>query len=72
LDIIFSDLENYLDGISIADLYKYFKDVFGVELDDEYEYEYEVPTKATDEQIEGLIKIMSIRFYKLHEITITE
>lgn len=60
------------NGVSEGELISYFKETFGQEIDPDDYYEMSVPSKATDEQIEGLIKLMSLRFFKLHEITITE
>jgi hypothetical protein len=48
---------------------KFLKDTWNLELDD---YEIEIPQKAKDEDIIKLIGLISLRFFKLHEITITK
>ena len=60
-------------GVDEDDVIKLFKEAFDIDLDleDNY-YEIEVPSSANDEDIAKLISMTTLRFNKLHEITITE
>lgn len=67
------DLSHYLvDGVSEEEFIKFIKETFDIEVDIDDYYEIYIPKTATDEQIKELINLMTLRFYKLHELTITE
>lgn len=64
------DIEYYLSkGFSDDDLYKYIKETFDVELNEDW-FNFSVPEDATDEQVEGLMKIIKLRFFTLKEVSI--
>jgi len=65
------DLDSYLaNSASEDDLFKYVKDTFDVDMEDDFYFD--IPNKATDEQIKGLMEILTLRFHSLKEITINE
>ena len=45
-----------------------FMEFWRREFDKDAEYEFRVPSDATDEQLKGLIKLLSFRFFTLKEI----
>lgn len=68
-----NDLSDFCEGkTQPEDIFKFFKDEFDDEIDEDDYYELEVPSNATDAQIKKLLGMLTLRFFKLHTITITE
>jgi hypothetical protein len=56
-------------GYSEDDIYDYIEKTFGEEANREY-FEYSVPMDATDKQVEGLMKMLKLRFFVVKSVNI--
>jgi hypothetical protein len=50
------------------ELITFFKDEFNIEVDDEDFYDMDVPSSATDEQLEKLQGLLTLKFFRLKEV----
>lgn len=62
------DINDYLEeGVDYEQVYEYMKETFNSNIT---EYEFEIPQKATDAEIEGLLELITLRFFTLQKIKI--
>lgn len=54
-------------GTTEEDVKDYFMKTWNEDIDDE---QFEIPSKATDAEIDGLLKLIKIRFFILHKVKI--
>jgi hypothetical protein len=64
------DPEDYILNGDVSGFFKYVKDEFNMDISDDFYFD--VPNDATDKQIKGLMKLLTLRFHTLKEITINE